>query len=50
MGKRSVISERRKFSEELKREVVDLTRKPSVQVNQTARDIGAGAGFCAVAA
>ena len=34
---------RRKFSEEFKREAVNLTRQPNVTVSQVARDIGVGA-------
>ena len=34
---------RRKFSEEFKREAVNLTRQPNATVNQVARDIGVGA-------
>ncbi len=35
---------RRKFSEEFKREAVNLTREPNARVSQVARDIGVGAG------
>ena len=34
---------RRKFSEEFKREAVNLTRQPNATVSQVARDIGVGA-------
>lgn len=34
---------RRKFSEEFKREAVNLTRQANVTVSQVARDIGVGA-------
>jgi transposase len=33
---------RRKFSEEFKREAVNLTRQPNMTVSQVARDIGVG--------
>jgi transposase len=39
------MSKRRKFSEEFKREAVGLTRQPSANVSQVARDIGVGAGL-----
>ena len=42
--KRSVISKRRKFSEEFKREAVGLPRQPGAQLSQVARNIGVGAG------
>ena len=34
------MSKRRKFSEEYKREAVDLTRQPNVSISQVGRDIG----------
>lgn len=37
------MSQRRKFSEEFKREAVGLTRQPGVRVSQIAQDIGVGA-------
>ena len=43
--KRSVMSKRRKFSDEFKREAVGLTRLPGAQLSQVARDIGVGAGL-----
>jgi len=36
---------RRKFSEEFKREAVNLTRQPHTSVGQVARDIGVGANL-----
>jgi len=39
------MSKRRKFSEEFKREAVNLTRQPSASVSQVARDIGVGVGL-----
>lgn len=39
------MSKRRKFSEEFKREAVELTRQPGATVSQIARDIGVGAGL-----
>jgi transposase len=39
------MSKRRKFSEEFKREALELTRQPGVNVSQVARDIGIGAGL-----
>lgn len=44
MVKKSVMSKRRKFSEEFKREAVGLTNQPDAQRSQVARDIGVGAG------
>ena len=38
------MSNRRKFSDEFKREAVGLTRQPGVSVSQVARDIGVGDG------
>lgn len=40
MGQGSVMSKRGKFSEEFKREVVELTRQLGTTVSQVARDIG----------
>ena len=37
------MAERRKYSEEFKREAVGLTRQPGASVSQVARDIGVGA-------
>ena len=34
----------RKYSEEFKREAVNLTRQPNTSVSQVARDIGVGSG------
>jgi transposase len=39
------MSKRRKFSEEFKREALELTRQPGVNISQVARDIGIGAGL-----
>lgn len=39
------MSKRRKFSEEFKREALELTRQPGVIVSQVARDIGIGPGL-----
>jgi transposase len=39
------MSKRRKFSEEFKREALELTRQPGVNITQVARDIGIGAGL-----
>ena len=39
------MSKRRKFSEEFKREALELTRQPGVNISRVARDIGIGAGF-----
>jgi transposase len=39
------MSKRRKFSEEFKREALELVRQPGVTVSQVARDIGIGAGL-----
>jgi transposase len=38
------MAKRRKYSEEFKREAVNLTRQPDVSVSQVARDIGVGSG------
>ena len=37
------MAKRRKYSEEFKREAVNLTRQPDASVSQVARDIGVGA-------
>lgn len=39
------MSKRRKFSEEFKREAIELTRHPGVKISQVARDIGISAGL-----
>ena len=39
------MSNRRKFSDEFKREAVGLTRQAGVSVSQVARDIGVGDGM-----
>ena len=39
------MSKRRKFSEEFKREALELTRQPGVKISQVARDIGISAGL-----
>lgn len=39
------MSKRRKFSEEFKREALELTRQPGVNISQVARDIGIGPGL-----
>jgi transposase len=39
------MSKRRKFSEEFKREALELTRHPGVKMSQVARDIGIGVGL-----
>jgi transposase len=39
------MAQRRKFSEEFKREAVALTRQPGVSVSQVGRDIGVGANL-----
>jgi len=39
------MSKRRKFSEEFKREALELTRQPGVTISQVARDIGIGSGL-----
>lgn len=39
------MSKRRKYSEEFKREAVELTRQPGAVISQIARDIGVGAGL-----
>ena len=39
------MSKRRKFSEEFKREALELARQPGVNISQVARDIGIGAGL-----
>ena len=36
------MAKRRKYSEEFKREAVELTRQPGASVSQVARDIGVG--------
>ena len=36
------MAKRRKYSEEFKREAVNLTRQPDAIVSQVARDIGVG--------
>ena len=46
--KKSVMSKRRKFSDELTREAVALTRLPGAQLSQVIRDIGMGAGVLGV--
>jgi transposase len=38
------MAKRRKFSEEFKREAVNLSRQTNASVSQVARDIGVGAG------
>ena len=38
------MAKRRKYSEEFKREAVNLTRQPEASVSQVARDIGVGSG------
>jgi len=38
------MAKRRKYSEEFKREAVNLTRQPDTSVSQVARDIGVNAG------
>lgn len=38
------MAKRRKFSEEFKREAVNLTRQPNATVSQVAHDIGVGSG------
>lgn len=44
MVKKSVMSTRRKFSDEFKREAVCLIRQPGAQLGQVTRDSGVGAG------
>ena len=39
------MTQRRKFSDEFKREAVALTRQPGTAVSQVARDIGIGANL-----
>jgi transposase len=39
------MSERRKFSDEFKREAVGLTHQPGASLSQVARDIGVGGGM-----
>jgi transposase len=39
------MSKRRKFSEEFKREAVELTRQPGASLSQVARNIGVGTGM-----
>ena len=39
------MSKRRKYSEEFKREAVNLTRQPGSTVSQVARDIGVGSSL-----
>jgi len=39
------MSERRKFSEEFKREAVNLMRQPGSTVSQVARDVGVGSNL-----
>jgi transposase len=39
------MAKRRKFSEEFKREAVNLTRQPNASVSQVARDIGVESGL-----
>ena len=39
------MAERRKYSEEFKREAVGLTRQPDASVSQVARDIGVGSNL-----
>ncbi|MGH8031382.1 MAG: transposase [Luteimonas sp.] len=39
------MSKRRTFSEEFKREAVELTGQPGVTISQVGRDIGVGAGL-----
>lgn len=39
------MAKRRKYSEEFKREAVELTRQPGASVSQVARDIGVGANL-----
>ena len=46
--KKSVMSKRRRFSDELTREAVALTRLPGAQLSQVIRDIGMGAGVLGV--
>jgi transposase len=46
--KKSVMSKRRKFNDELTREAVALTRLPGAQLSQVIRDIGMGAGVLGV--
>ncbi len=38
------MAKRRKYSEEFRREAVNLTRQPDTSVSQVARDIGVNAG------
>lgn len=45
MVKKDVLSKRRKFSDEFKREAVGLTRQSGAQLSQIVRDIGVGAGI-----
>lgn len=39
------MSQRRKFSEEFKREAVGLTRQPGISVSQVARELGVGSNL-----
>ena len=39
----SVMKQRRKFSEELRREAIGLTWQPSVKITESALDLGIGA-------
>lgn len=42
MAKKSVMSKRRKFSDEFKREAVELTRQRGANLSQVAHGLGVG--------